>query len=594
MSIPREFIELLLARIDLVDLINTQIPLRKKSGSNYFARCPFHNEKSASFSVSQPKQFYYCFGCGAHGNAIDFMMQHERLSFPEAIETLAKQAGVEVPRSAAIVKKDDSLPAMFDLMTEVAQYFYEQMRKSQRAINYLKDRGISGKIAKQFSLGYAPSGWNHLLEQFGKSEANKKRLLDTGLIIQKNNDTSHPSQVENNSNCYDRFRDRIMFPIQDYRGRIIGFGGRVIDQGEPKYLNSPETLLFQKGHELYGLYQALKMNRKLDKVLVVEGYMDVVALFQHDITYAVATLGTATTSHHLHKLVRYTSEIIFCFDGDEAGRTAAWRALQVLFPLMQDNLQIRFLFLPDGEDPDSLVRKESKLIFEKRLSSALSLSAFFFQTLSHQCDLTTMEGRARFAASALNYIKQVPYGILSEILLEELAKRARIDINELKQQVKKAESSTLTPMTVTNIQPDITKPKLKLPMQTILALLVQNPSLANLITDPILESNLLGHAFLQRLIVLIKHNPSINTGGLIEHWRNQKEEKFVTSLACWEHSIPESGISSEFLGAIRQLNLLGIDEEINRLLTKASQDGLAEEEKQALSDWILKKKAVKI
>lgn len=582
MNIPREFIELLLAKIDIVDLINAQIPLRKKSGSNYFARCPFHNEKSGSFSVSQPKQFYYCFGCGAHGNAIDFVMNHERLSFPEAIEALARQVSMEVPHSTGpAVKKDDSIPLLFDLMTEVTNYYYEQMRKSQHAIEYLKKRGISGKIAKQFHLGYAPTGWSHVLDQFGKTDTDKKKLLDTGLVIKKDE-----------GGYYDRFRDRIMFPIHDYRGRIIGFGGRIINQGEPKYLNSPETTLFQKGHELYGLYQALKENRKLDRVLVVEGYMDVVALFQHEITYAVATLGTATTSHHLHRLVRYTSEIVFCFDGDEAGRTAAWRALQVLFPLMQDNLQIRFLFLPDGEDPDSLVRKEGKPAFEKRLVTALSLSAFFFQTLSKQSDLATIEGRARFTASALTFIKQVPSEILPEILLEELAKRARIDVTELKQQAKRPESSTPPVIHFPEPQPDLVKPKLKPAMHTALALLVQHPELAALITEPLPESTLLGHAFFRRLIEIIRQTPGMNTASLIEYWRGQKEESFVASLACWEHTIPENGIQNQFVGTIRQLNLLEIDEEINRLLAKATQDGLAEDEKQELSKWIVKKKAV--
>jgi DNA primase len=580
-NIPREFIELLLAKIDIVDLINTQIPLRKKSGSNYFARCPFHQEKSASFSVSQPKQFYYCFGCGAHGNAIDFMMHHERLNFPEAIEALARQVSMEIPKTMGIVKKDDPLPALFDLMTEATHYYYEQMRISQHAIEYLKKRGISGKIAKQFQLGYAPPGWNNVLDLLGKTEADKKKLLDAGLVIKKEE-----------GGYYDRFRDRIMFPIYDYRGRIIGMGGRVIAQGEPKYLNSPETPLFQKGHELYGLHQALTANRKLDKVMVVEGYMDVVALFQHDITYAVATLGTATTAHHLHRLVRYTNEIVFCFDGDEAGRTAAWRAVQVLFPLMQDNLQIRFLFLPDGEDPDSLVRKEGKPAFETRLASALSLSAFFFQVLSKQSDLSTMEGRARFTATSLNYIKQVPCEILPEILLEELAKRARIDLSELKQQIKKPEAVTPATFTLPEISTDLSKPKLKPPMQTALALLVQHPSLAKHLTESLPESNLYGLVFFRQLIEVIQKNPDMNTAQLMEYWRDQKEERFIASLAYWEHNIPEAGIPNEFLGTIRQLNGLIIEEEINRLLAKAALDGLQEEEKLELSNWILKKKAV--
>lgn len=585
MSIPREFIDLLLSRIDIVDLINTQIPLRKKSGSNYFACCPFHTEKSASFSVSQPKQFYYCFGCGAHGNAIDFMIQHDRLSFPEAIETLAKQVGLEVPKSASLVKKDESLPILYDLVAKTAEYYYEQMRHSPRAINYLKNRGISGTIAQQFMIGYAPSGWSHVLDTLGKTDLDKKRLFDCGIIIKKNE-----------GGYYDRFRDRIIFPIHDYRGRMIGFGGRVIDQGEPKYLNSPETPLFQKGHELYGLHQSLKNHRQLERVIIVEGYMDVIALFQHGITYAVATLGTATSSHHLQRLFRYTSEIVFCFDGDNAGRTAAWRALEVTLPAMHDSLQIRFLFLPEGEDPDSLVRKEGKPQFEKRMESAMSLSDFFFQTLSKQSDMNTMEGRARFAAAALNYLKQLPADIFQSIMIEELGKRARVDIANLKLQLKGTAPAVAATTTVPPAPavPTATVPtKLPAPVRFALALLVQHPELAKLIKEPLPPSDLPGYAFLLQLIEMIKSSPhTLTSGALIEHWRDQKEEAFVKDLAQWAHNAPETGVNNEFLGAIRQLASLGFEREINRLLAKAAQEGLTEPEKMELSTWIGKKKAL--
>lgn len=582
MNIPREFIELLLARIDLVDLINAQIPLQKKSGSNYFARCPFHNEKSASFSVSQPKQFYYCFGCGAHGNAIDFMMQHERLTFPEAIETLARQTGMEIPQSSnGYVKKEDTSKELFKLMAEVANDYYEQMKKSPRAIQYLKGRGIEGKTAQQFQLGYAPTGWSHILDIFGQSDAQKKQLLDVGLVIKKDE-----------GGYYDRFRDRLMFPIHDYRGRMIGFGGRILDQGEPKYLNSPETVLFQKGHELYGLYQALESNRKLTQVLVVEGYMDVVALFQSGITYAVATLGTATTSHHLHRLVRYTNEIIFCFDGDQAGRTAAWRALQVIFPLMQDQLQIRFLFLPDGEDPDSIVQKEGKQQFEKRLSSALSLSGFLFQTLSQESDLSTMEGRARFTASALNYIKQLPAEILKGMMLDELSKRARVNLDELKQQTKQTEEAR--PEKIFPLQ-DVTLPikaKLPAPARLVMALLLQHPTLVESIPSLVPFQTTPWYPFLSQLIQVIKENQEVTPGMLLERWRGEKEEAFIAKLIQWEHTIPQDGIKSEFIGSLRQLTLLSYDEEINRLMAKAGQGDLSNEEKIELSSWIGKKKSV--
>jgi DNA primase len=452
------------------------------------------------------------------------------------------------------------------------------MRQSERAINYLKGRGISGAIAQQFHLGYAATGWSHLLDHFGKTEADKKKLLDTGLTIRKNE-----------GGYYDRFRDRIMFPIHDYRGRIIGFGGRILDQGEPKYLNSPETPLFQKGHELYGLYQAIKANRQLERVLIVEGYMDVIALFQHGITYAVATLGTATTPHHLHRLGRYTNEVVFCFDGDQAGRTAAWRALQVVLPLMQDNMQIRFLFLPDGEDPDSLVRKEGKETFEKRLQTALSLSGFFFQTLSQQSDLNTMEGRAQFAAAALNHIRQLPPGIFQGILLEELSKRARVDLPDLKQQVKLNQSTSTAAPAAMKAAPSITV-KLPAPVKLSIALLLQQPHLAALLTESLPDSPLPGYAFLQSLIITCKNHPGITAPALIEHWRGSPEEAFIMQMLQWEHLIPDAGIKNEFLHVIKQLTQLSLEEEINRLLAKAAQEGLSDEEKIELSTRIAQKK----
>lgn len=583
-TIPREFIELLLAKIDIVDLINTYIPLRKKSGSNYFARCPFHQEKSGSFSVSQPKQFYYCFGCGAHGNAIDFMMNHDHLNFPEAIESLARQVSMEVPKAAGQqVKKDDSIAGLFDLMIEISQYYYEQMKLSPRAIQYLKNRGISGQIAQQFQLGYSLPGWSHVLDLFGKTDADKKKLLDTGLIIKKNE-----------GGYYDRFRDRVMYPIHDYRGRMIGFGGRILDQGEPKYLNSPETPLFQKGHELYGLHQALKINRKLDRALIVEGYMDVIALFQHGITYAVATLGTATTTHHLHRLFRYTAEIIFCFDGDEAGRTAAWRALQVILPVMTDNLQIRFLFLPDGEDPDSLVRKEGKDAFEKRLSNATSLSDFFFQTLAKQCDLNTMEGRARFGALALNHLKELPNGIFQDIMLSELSKRARVALDSLKQQAKitgvtKPETISAT---AESLESNLAKTRLAPQLKLALALLIQHPQLAKQVPETSQNSQLQAHGFFIQLVDIINQTGYTNTGSIIEYFRDRKEKSFVDKLAQYEHMVPDEAVEKAFAGALKQILALNHDEEINRLLAKAAGEGLSDQEKQDLTTWIGKKKAL--
>ncbi|HVE43782.1 MAG TPA: DNA primase [Gammaproteobacteria bacterium] len=575
--IPREFKDLLLARVDIVDFIHTHVPLHKKSSNNYFACCPFHHEKSASFSVSRSKQFYHCFGCGAHGNAIDFCMQYHRLNFPEAISHLAREMGMEVPRTTGTqTKTDDRLPALYELMSALSTYYYEQMRQSQTAIQYLKNRGINGATAQLFLLGYASPGWHQLLDKFGKTEADKKKLLDVGVIIKKEE-----------GGYYDRFRDRIIFPIQDFRGRFIGFGGRILEQGEPKYLNSPETPLFQKGHELYGLYQAQKIHHKLAQVIIVEGYMDVIALFQQGIDYAVATLGTATTTQHLQRLFRYTSDIIFCFDGDNAGRTAAWRALQVMFPLMHDRLQIRFLFLPDGEDPDSLVRKEGKVAFEARYLNALSLSAFFFQTLGKQSDMNALEGRARFASEALTYIKQLPHDIFQGMLLSELSKRASIDLVTLEKQLAKNtthESIVVAPLVATKI-------KLPAPLRLALALLVQYPALAKLLTAPLTPTELPGHAFLIELIEYIQTHNLSTSGALLEHWREKKEFSFMTKLAQFEHNVPELGVDNEFLGVLQQVMRLGFESEINRLLQKAAQEGLSDAEKQALSDWIAKKKS---
>lgn len=568
LQIPREFIQLLLTRIELVDLIDGRVPLRKKSSNNYFACCPFHTEKSASFSVSQNKQFYYCFGCGAHGNAIDFLMQYDRLSFPEAIETLAKQAGMEIPRESKAAAKPIINNDVYELLANITKFYQVELRKSEHAIDYLKQRGVSGTIARDFCIGYAPPGWDHVLQTFGKTPALKQQLLDAGMLIKKED-----------GGYYDRFRERVMFPIHDRRGRIIGFGGRVLDKGEPKYLNSPETPVFQKGHELYGLYQALQAHRQLQHALIVEGYMDVIALFQHEITYAVATLGTATTAHHLQHLFRYTTKIIFCFDGDQAGRTAAWRALQVTLPLVRDDTQVRFMFLPEGEDPDSLVRKEGKNGFEQRMQTALTLSSFFFQSISTQSDLGSMDGRARFVNMATQHLKQLPPGILQEMMFEELAKKARIDVTQLKQPKK-------TPYKKTNSA----KARSPSTLRLAITLLVQEPQLASDINETIPALEVPGAALFMELIENIKQYSLPNTGALLEYWRDRKERKLLEKLARIEHMIPTTGIKNEFLGAIEQLKKLAYNQQIKRLLAKAEQGDLSFEEKQLLHELIHNKK----
>ncbi len=565
-QIPREFIQLLLARTELVNLITNRVQLRKKSNNNYFACCPFHTEKSASFSVSQPKQFYHCFGCGAHGNAIDFLMQYDRLSFPEAIEALAKLTGMEIPHESKVSAKPAISVDMYALLANIAKYYQTELRNSEHAIGYLKKRAITGSVARDFCIGYAPHSWDHLLHTFGKTPALKQQLLATGMLIKKE-DGGH----------YDRFRDRIMFPIHDCRGRVIGFGGRILEKGEPKYLNSPETPLFQKGHELYGLYQALQANRQMKRVLIVEGYMDVIALFQHEITYAVATLGTATSAHHLQLLFRYTSEIIFCFDGDQAGRTAAWRALLVALPLVRDDIQIRFMFLPEGEDPDTLVRKEGKLNFEYRIQNALSLSSFFFQAVSAQSDLSNMDGRARFISMAKKHLDQLPAGILQKMMFEELAKKAHIDAAQLTK-----------PQRIASYRNPAPKARAPSSLRLALTLLVQEPQLADSINEamPAVALEMPGIELLIELIENIKHYVFPNTGALLEHWRDRKEKKLLEKLAHAEHMVPETGIKNEFLGAITQLKKLIRNQQIKQLLEKAGRGELSSEEKQLLHELI--------
>jgi DNA primase len=569
--IPRDFIDQLLNRVDIVDLIDSRVTLRKKTGSNFFACCPFHQEKNPSFSVSQTKQFYYCFGCGAHGNAIDFLLQYDRLNFPEAIEMLAQQAGMEVPRQAGSAyssEKVASQKTLYDLLEQVARFYQNQLRLplAEAAVDYLKQRGVSGAIAKDFGIGFVQESWDAVLQQF---EKNKMQLFEAGMLIKKDD-----------GGYYDRFRDRIMFPIQDRRGRVIGFGGRIIDKGEPKYLNSPETPIFQKGHELYGLYQALQANRQLTRVMVVEGYMDVIALFQHEITYAVATLGTATSAHHLERLFRHTSEIIFCFDGDTAGKTAAWRALQVTLPLMHDGVQVRFMFLPDGEDPDSLVRKIGKDKFEEEIAKASTISDFFFQTLTTQADVASTDGRARFVKLAMDHLKQIPAGVFHEMMLEELARRARIDLDKI------SPRETPAPQRYASA-PLAAKPPSAL--RLAITLLIHEPSLVKHLSGPLPLLDINGFELLVQIIAIANSHPDITTGALLERWRDKSEWEMLNKLAHWQHNIPETGLQHEFIGSIKQLHKLAQEQSIEQLLSKAALAELSREEKEMLSELITNK-----
>ncbi len=418
--IPKSFIQDLLNRLDIVDVIERYVPL-KKAGANFVACCPFHNEKSPSFTVSQSKQFYHCFGCGAHGTSIGFVMEHGGLSFVDAVEELASSAGVTVPREAPAPGQAQHkvAPDLYEVMQSTMRYYRDQLKQTPRAIDYLKRRGLSGGIAARFGIGYAPEGWQSLEAAFTNYQDTS--LLETGLVIENDE-----------GKRYDRFRDRIMFPIVNTRGQVIGFGGRVLDKGEPKYLNSPETPLFEKGRELYGLYQAQKAIRAEKMALVVEGYMDVVALAQLGVDYAVATLGTATTPFHIQKLLRLTEQVVFCFDGDSAGRRAAWRALENALPYLQDGKQLRFLFLPTEHDPDSYIREHGKEAFEHLLGEeALPLSGYLLRELSAQVDLETQEGRSALLERAKPLLTAIAAPTTALLLRKEVAALAGITQAEL-------------------------------------------------------------------------------------------------------------------------------------------------------------------
>ncbi len=424
--IPQHFIDDLLARVNIVDVVDSRVKL-KRAGKNYSALCPFHKEKSPSFSVSPDKQFYYCFGCGAGGNALGFVMEHDRLSFPEAVEELARLAGMEVPREndrPADIAREKQIKSQFSVLEQANTFFQQQLRTSeqrQKAVTYLKNRGLTGQIAARFQIGYAPPGWDNLLNHLSSLDDAEKQLEVTGLLIHN----------EERGSFYDRFRDRIMFPIRDMRGRTIGFGGRVLGDDKPKYLNSPETDTFHKGRELYGLYEARQATRDLNRLLIVEGYMDVVSLAQHGITWSVATLGTATTEHHLERLFKIVPEVIFCFDGDNAGRKAAKRALDTTLPVIKDGQQARFLFLPEGEDPDTLVRQEGETAFTQRVSEALPLSEFFFKALAEDADLSSMDGRARFSNQALPLIQSMQPSLLQQMMMDRICEITGLSLEQL-------------------------------------------------------------------------------------------------------------------------------------------------------------------
>lgn len=582
--IPQSFIDDLLSRIDLVDVISQRIKL-KKAGKNYSACCPFHNEKTPSFSVSPDKQFYHCFGCGASGNAVKFVMEYDGKSFPDCIEELASSVGLSVPKEQSShheVQQEQQQQPLLTLMQQASQHFEQMLATHPQRIvaeQYLASRGLSPEAVQFFGIGYAPTGWDNLALALNPSADKNitKQLVACGMLIEKEDGRS-----------YDRFRDRIMFPIRDIRGRVIAFGGRVLTNEKPKYLNSPETPIFHKGQELYGLYEARKVRQKLTRMVVVEGYMDVIALAQYGVHYAVATLGTATSEHHLRRLFKIVPEVIFCFDGDNAGRTAASRAMEIVLPLLSDGLQVKFLFLPESDDPDSLIRKEGKEGFEQRLNQAEDLPEFLFKHLKQQIDFDSMQGKARFDQLAAPLISRLPHGTLRNLMEQQLESELGT-VSAALQHIKPA--TTAAPITLMTERADAPVPRpvvaLLEPQESTLAPMVykalrsicQAPQLAKDLETDGLEAQTEQERLLLEIIKKLKHRPQNSSVSLMIQWTGTPYSEQISSLINNELSIPPSlGDISEVL---RQLNARKLKAQLDVLDQRYLQgDRLNAEERQ--------------
>ncbi len=587
--IPQSFIDELLNRTDIVEVIDSRVPL-KKAGREYKACCPFHGEKTPSFTVSQVKQFYHCFGCGEHGTAITFLMDYEHMEFVEAIEELARRAGLDVPREAGIEPHTPSTLPHYALLERVSEYYQAQLRdhpQAGRAVAYLKNRGLSGDIAARFRIGFAPPGWENLAAALGADNSEQQLLLELGLTIKR----------DDGNGAYDRFRDRIQFPIHDRRGRTIGFGGRVLDDGTPKYLNSPESPVFHKGKELYGLYEARKAVRHLERILVVEGYMDVVALAQFDINYTVATLGTATTHEHLEQLFRTVPEVVFCFDGDRAGREAAWRALVNTLPVLRDGREARFLFLPDGEDPDSLVRKIGKDAFEENIETATHLSDFFFERLASQLDINSIDGRARLVTLAKPLLSSLPDSMFRQLMVERLAELAHTSTARVDAQLNSAQSGPgpEPPVTVSAKPARMQRPGGKSPVRQAIELLLYQPGLATKITLPALISQCSqpGVSLLIEIIELINKQPELNTAALLEHWRDNEDGRNLARLACWTPPLDDLDLAADLQGNLNEIERQHIENRINYFDSEQKQRALSSVEKQEYGQLLLQSHAAR-
>ncbi|NBA97713.1 DNA primase [Pseudomonas sp. R5(2019)] len=643
--IPQGFIDDLLNRTDIVDVVTSRLQL-KKAGKNYTACCPFHKEKTPSFSVSPDKQFYYCFGCGAGGNALGFIMDHDNLDFPQAVEELAKAAGMEVPREEGGRSHKPRQPTDSPLypLLEAAAEFYRQALKShptrKSAVEYLKGRGLSGEIARDFGLGFAPPGWDNLFKHLSSDTLQQKAMIDAGLLIEN----------AESGKRYDRFRDRVMFPIRDSRGRVIAFGGRVLGDDKPKYLNSPETPVFHKGQELYGLFEARKFNRNLDEIIVVEGYMDVIALAQQGLRNAVATLGTATSEEHLKRLFRVVPSVLFCFDGDQAGRNAAWRALEAALSSLQDGRKARFLFLPEGEDPDTLIRAEGTDAFRARINQhAQPLADYFFQQLTEEADPRSLEGKAHMATLAAPLIDKVPGANLRTLMrnrLKEITGLSLDDMNQLAQSAPTEAPPSYDPSIDYNAVPDFTpdysdyhhhdafqpaqqewtpkhnggqkkwegKPWDKKgkpwdrngkrqdfqPRAPRVPTSVEPPTLSALRTllhHPQLAGKVEGashfadedHVYAQLLVALLEalqKNPGLRSLQLIARWHGTEQGRLLRALAEKEWLIDADNLEQQFFDTITSLSARQRERSLEHLLRKARQSELSAEEKNQLRDLL--------
>jgi DNA primase len=590
--IPQTFIDELIARADIVEVIGSRVQL-KKAGREFKACCPFHNEKSASFWVSPEKQFYHCFGCGAHGTVLRFLMEHDHMAFPEAVEELAARLGLDVPHEGSNApggprRVDEPL---YDVMGRVARFYSEALSRDERAQQYVARRGLDREIVEKFGIGYAPNSWNEVLRRFGGSDDAVRTLADIGLIIERDR-----GQIRDGDRHYDRFRDRIMFPIRDGRGRIIAFGGRILDQGEPKYLNSPETVLFHKGRELYGLYEARRSRTNLKRLLIVEGYMDAVRLHQYGINYAVATLGTATTPEHLKRIFRIVSEVVFAFDGDRAGRAAAWRALQHALPEARQGREIRFLFLPDGHDPDSLVGEEGAEAFERRLDATLPLSEYLIRELSEQSDLSHADGRAHFSENARPLWSKLPDGVYRELMLARIAEVVGIGPQRLQELWSAGHPGSIaasapTPLPKRVPVRHINGGRGSLVRQAVLRL-VSYPAIAQEVSEQeraaLDECEEPGIELLRELIDNLRTQPAQNSAQVIERWAGKPGGDSLEKLLQREQLMADAvAAAGELRAALGKLAQTVVARRLEALQEKSRSTRLEPEELQEFQRLML-------